>query len=662
MSFVQLGFLFALSTLAIPVLIHLLNRWQVRQLDLGTMRFLQEIIRDGAQRRKLRRWFLLLTRMVLVSILTLLFARPFFAKMIRNDGERLRIILIDRSASMSMPGKNGRLVDDAVAEAARAAEDFEQDGKVVWAWFDHQVEPIAPEIARPVAPRNLAGDTNYLAALTWARDRANSIDNAVVDLVLVTDMQQSGMSREELLQGELQFPQDVPVTIVDVGRAAPNNLAITQLLTSSHYIDGSFSVRAKVSLFNFGASSFEQANLSAIAINGNRNVKTKQTIDVGSAQASDVTLDFGKLTPGIWQITAAVDVEDDLIIDNRRWTAIEIIEPKRVIILEADANRKSVQSSSRFLQAALVQRNESTISADVEGVSRPERFRCETISLARSAAIELTPSSNVLVTVADAGAIDGDKIDQLARYVNEGGQLLVFAGPIASSNWKAWQSSGLSCGEISSPLSSGAMPFRMYYAESTNAMLQPFADPQHGDLSRLTFQQILPVKPSANTQVLALFDRKHPAITQHSYGKGRVVWFLSSVDSTWSNWTNSPLYLPLVQQMAAELLNLTGEGNVHLRMIGDLAGTDQQPLGQPGFQDRDGQLYVVNTPTQESDLTRVDAERFAEHYSLKLSDAIDEGPSPQKHSESRHELWPWLAAALFVLLFVEFSLSNRTLA
>ena len=49
MSFVQAGFLIACAAVAIPVLVHLLSRWQVKRIELGTMRFLQEVIHEFFQ-------------------------------------------------------------------------------------------------------------------------------------------------------------------------------------------------------------------------------------------------------------------------------------------------------------------------------------------------------------------------------------------------------------------------------------------------------------------------------------------------------------------------------------------------------------------------------------------------------------------------------------
>ena len=231
-------------------------------------------------------------------------------------------------------------------------------------------------------------------------------------------------------------------------------------------------------------------------------------------------------------------------------------------------------------------------------------------------------------------------------------------------------------------------------------MLEPFDDPQHGDLKRLSFNTILPVPPAEKTRVLAWFDDQRPAITQHPIGKGSAVFFLSSADNSWSSWTLSPLYLPLVQQMSAELLNLTGEGPIRYRTVGDLfwestasrdqptaaesggglslvsfKGAESKDQGsavsesslnssvlfdQVGFERRDNRLYVVNILAAESDPSRTSPESLAERYGLSL--AADHGAVMQStvSSTKRIEMWPWLAAGLILLLIAEVALSNLT--
>lgn len=148
--------------------------------------------------------------------------------------------------------------------------------------------------------------------------------------------------------------------------------------------------------------------------------------------------------------------------------------------------------------------------------------------------------------------------------------------------------------------------------------------------------------------------------------------------------------------MAADLLNLTGEGPIRFRSIGDeqlparrstgsaaqgeesqlkdsqinavafnssRPSTDTLPnFSQLGFQKRQDTLYVVNGTSKESDPTRLELASFVEHFGLTPADAATAVVSASVASENRNELWPWFAAAVFVLLIAEFSLANRTSA
>ena len=215
-------------------------------------------------------------------------------------------------------------------------------------------------------------------------------------------------------------------------------------------------------------------------------------------------------------------------------------------------------------------------------------------------------------------------------------------------------------------------------------MMKPFSDPQHADTGRLAFHQILRVEPDDQTRVLAWFDERRPAVTEHACGSGRVVWFLSSADSRWGNWTTSPLYLPLVRQMASDLLNLTGEGRIRHRILGDedtsredstlsdddesaekkrsLKGRSLPVFSRPGFEQRGEALYVINGSAGESDPTRIDKSAFSEVLGLTVPDESEQTSAGSVVAEKRNELWPWLAAVVFILVVGEFSLANRTTA
>src|SRR4051812_31538118 len=118
MQFVQFGMLGALGALAIPVIIHLLFRNKPRTVELGTLQFLQAVLRDNARKRRLKRWLLLAMRLACVALIALLFARPYLLATEPGAGDRLVVLLIDRSASMSLKG--GSTPVDRATAGARA--------------------------------------------------------------------------------------------------------------------------------------------------------------------------------------------------------------------------------------------------------------------------------------------------------------------------------------------------------------------------------------------------------------------------------------------------------------------------------------------------------------------------------------------------------------
>jgi hypothetical protein len=224
----------------------------------------------------------------------------------------------------------------------------------------------------------------------------------------------------------------------------------------------------------------------------------------------------------------------------------------------------------------------------------------------------------------------------------------------------------------------GATPFRITSVDEKSTMLGLFADPQEGDLSRIAFHKVQTCDLADRTRVLARFDQGLPAIVEHKIGQGRIVWFMSSADSSMSNWTKSPLYVPLVQQMTADLLDLTGEGPIRQREVGhfaDLANdTDEASMRQvayqggksglssdPGIKKSEGVVYVFNSVAKESDTSRVTVEEFARQFDLTLTEN-NEDQTTKSSTETRDEYWHWLAAILLVVVIGEYALSNRTSA
>jgi hypothetical protein len=119
MQFVYPSFLFALTAIAIPVIIHLFNFRKYKKVYFTNVRFLQEIKQDTKSRSQLKHLLILLSRILAVIFLVLAFAQPYLplAKAAVVRGLRDVSIYIDNSYSMEAVGKNGSLVEVAKKKA-----------------------------------------------------------------------------------------------------------------------------------------------------------------------------------------------------------------------------------------------------------------------------------------------------------------------------------------------------------------------------------------------------------------------------------------------------------------------------------------------------------------------------------------------------------------
>src|SRR5260221_6958315 len=104
MGFVAPLVLMGLGALAIPVLIHLIQRERKRVVEFPSLMFLRRIPYQSVRRRRIRDWLLLLLRLAALALIVMAFARPFFRRSelasAAQNGAREAVILLDTSYSM----------------------------------------------------------------------------------------------------------------------------------------------------------------------------------------------------------------------------------------------------------------------------------------------------------------------------------------------------------------------------------------------------------------------------------------------------------------------------------------------------------------------------------------------------------------------------------
>jgi hypothetical protein len=672
MSFIQIGFLTALGALAIPILIHLVFRQKAKRVDLGTLRFLREVIEQNARRRRVMRWLLLALRLACVALLAVLFARPYWLSFKSAAEKQTVVVLIDRSATMELKSDGVRLVDRAVQEVQSTMATAPERTRFEIAFFDHRVHPLAEaqadakkskrELTRDEitgklkAPDQCAGGTDFGAAIDWARDTLAKAPAGPRHLHVYTDLQQSGLAWSEVDE----LPDDVISHVHDLGRLAVNNIAVTDARAERVTVRPREQTTVHVTVYN--GSPFSAENLPVVLklAHDKQKIELKDNAKLEAGASESLRFDLPPLDEGLWQGTVEVQTEDDLAVDNKRHVAILAAKPYQVLLIDGRSAASSRLAATYFLEAALRLAPQGEL--DAAAVYEPRVITAD----------EILPALDKfdVVVMADVGEFDRSDAQRVAKFVEQGGGLILFGGEnVTKEKTRSLADAGLIPGEILGTVQATDLPLRLSAWDTKHPVFAAFGDPQLGDLARLTCSACVNLKPADDASVLATFRDKRPAVVARERGKGSILWLATSADRQWSDWPRSRLYLPLVHQLLGWQTGVSAGGRVRTAILeGNFASAAMVEDEAPGVHERDGYSLVVNTSPRESETDRGTVEEFAKRFGLKLAAENADAPATTVTAGvvgtelMDSEIWPILACALLALLMVEVLVANRTAA
>jgi hypothetical protein len=364
--------------------------------------------------------------------------------------------------------------------------------------------------------------------------------------------------------------------------------------------------------------------------------------------AASVSFETPPLAPGLWQGTVSIAGEDGFPLDDARHVAVFAAAKPRVLILDGAAREVAALGETYFLETAL--RLAAPGESDAESP-----FRVTVASYDPGARLPDLRDVDVLVAanVSDFPAADAGRVK---AFLDRGGSAVVFGGNnLRPESAASYVAAGLFVGDVGGTLQARDLPFRIAEFVTDHPVLIPFADPQHGDLHRLSFSGCTRVTPIGGVRVLARFRDGTPVVLERPSGP-RVLWCAASVGNEHGAWSRSRLFLPLVHQLVKAAAGIAGAGPVV-----DLPAAGEEP----GVRQRGDSWEVRNLEPQESELESCTPEEFARRLGVTLATgestaagtAVDDGKD-----QRAGELWPWLWLLLTICWLAEGLLANRTVA
>ena len=223
MSFLAPLFFAGLAALAIPVLIHLIQRERKNVVAFPSLMFVRRIPYSSIRRRRIHNWALLLLRLAALALIVAAFARPFLRSTSSSaaaGGARDVVILLDRSYSMG----HGDQWDARAARGRRRGRRLgRRRSRDAGAVCDQRRKSpcsrpttsarLQSEIERRARCR--AGATRYGPALKLAGSLLAASNLPRREVILVSDFQRSGWSPGD----GLRLPAGTTLTPVTVQAA-----------------------------------------------------------------------------------------------------------------------------------------------------------------------------------------------------------------------------------------------------------------------------------------------------------------------------------------------------------------------------------------------------------------------------------------------------------
>lgn len=628
MSFIHVTFLAAALAIAVPILLHLNKRRKYLRIRLGSLQFLEPLVRRRRRMGRVEQWPLLLLRCLALLLLALLFARPYLRRPGPppvHHGEVL--FLLDASGSIT-PAQAGEIRKQAASLISALGP---EDRAVLAAVSDRVAVLKSLDDYHPIP--GSAG--NVSAAVDWVVDRSAASPGVVAATHWFTDLQRAGLPSAP----ERLWPSHVTAAIHPVKAEAPHNVSVDQVEMLSPYNSSDWEIQARVRVFGDPSPSPMSVRLTTAG----GEIAAATTSPAGGP----VVFKFpGAAKNGVISGTVMVeDARDAWPADDSRPFAFPTERAKQIALVDGHPGTSRFTSESYFLEKAL---------HSSSGGMALSPFRAKVITGIPA----LNPELDA-IALCDLTSLTEAQIQLLKSHVNAGVGLAVFMGNRTNAvSWSRVSDAGLIPSGLRG-LPAGTTAY-LRHVDLDHPALAGVTRESLGSLQLMPLQHHVSWAAAPNWPTVMSFDDDTPLLT---ISPNRVAVLAQQVNREGSQFPLGPAFVPIMQglfkQIAARPLSAIPIASI--RQVHPGLDESRSPMVDPG----EKEITVVSAVPEESDFTAVDEPAFRQALGVVDPGKSTESPAPVTGPEAGNlregELWPWLVAVLLVLLAIESAAAMRPL-
>lgn len=399
MQFLHPSFLWALSALAIPLIIHLFNFRRFKTVYFSNVKFLKEVKEETASRSRLKHLLVLAARLLALAFLVFAFAQPFIpnSKAPLNTGKKFISIYIDNSFSMNAVSGGKSLLDKAKQAAVEIVKNFSADDEFQLLTNDFEGKhqrlvgkesfiSMVDEVEPSPAVRDLSEIT---VRQRDALSRGNSRNKAAY---LLSDFQRN--------LGTFQVDSEMNYYLIPLAADAQANVYIDTCWFSEPVQLVNQSLRLVVKVSNSGEKDIENSRL---VFKLNEQTKAMSELNIAAGSFVLDTISFVTTQAG-WN-KAELSVPDyPITYDDNYYLAFNVVQTVRVLSVEDSR-------PNRFLEALFKEQAEFEYTTLSTAAFEPDILK-----------------GNQLVVLDNLTTIPSGMAAALNAYIAEGGAVVVFPG------------------------------------------------------------------------------------------------------------------------------------------------------------------------------------------------------------------------------------------
>ena len=686
MNFLAPLMLFGLLAIAIPPILHLLNRKEAKPQVFPAMEFLRRAYRKTARRLKMKQWLLLALRMLLFAFLALALSKPMWSPQVNpllsgsdhlGELEGTQVILFDQSYAMDylLDEKEGRrLFDLARSHALRVLA--ESSGPAAVITFGAETKSLSQSLTadhqllssglKELKVSQSYGQLDEALSLAYQllRDRPK-VEAKQITLLSTPNRSFDSASSPPPELGKVRLSQVDLTTRVDLGsqkldsaldlpkislqaRKKLANHAITRLTLSSAPQRGEDQWRAEVEIANYSP---EPMNLWPIWVelegevlvrgfvtlapyeSGMKRLYFKAKVDLSSQQETDQTKITSMQAKKGWIKLA----NDPLPIDDQWPFWIEAKKPTKLLALNGDPRPTPHEDELFYLERAL--------APQVLGGAQKVQIQSRLMLGADLKDEQLEGVDIILLANVPRPSLTLAR--QIKSHLEAGGGL--WLAPGARTEIDTWNRAlgdflprplrGMRrAGDAASVQSRGVA--RLNEFDIDHSLLRPFEAPQRSSLALAEIEKyiLFDPKPTPQSAVIIKLNEGSPFLMTRQVAQGRVVMFAGPLDREWNDLVIRPDFVPLASETVRFLSRDINGGqlstqlgsSLKLELNGDGPFFSLSPQGE-----REGLSRVSNQQTKLNQRDRgwlvSSAKRLGHHQILGQTDLETTNTEQSEH-------------------------------